>query len=55
VTACSCTPQATGYWSATTVQSTPTNAWTVNFSAGSTFAGGKSYYYRHVRAVRGGL
>jgi hypothetical protein len=45
--------QANNYWSSTTYQSNPTNAWNVNFNDGSTNANNKSNN-NHVRAVRGG-
>ena len=52
VTACSCT-QSDYYWSSTTYQADPTDAWFVYFSDGSVDDGSKSNS-RYVRAVRGG-
>jgi len=50
---CSCT-QANGYWSSTTMASSPTTAWYVLFNFGNTTLAGKNTNY-NVRAVRGGL
>ena len=53
VTTCSCT-QSNDYWSSTTYQDIPNDAWFVNFSYGGDSANSKSSNY-YVRAVRGGL
>ncbi len=52
VLTCSCT-QPGYYWSSTTYQGLPTDAWYVDFYAGAGHAGSKSYG-SYVRAVRGG-
>ncbi|MCC6847377.1 MAG: DUF1566 domain-containing protein [Deltaproteobacteria bacterium] len=52
VTTCSCT-QSNYYWSSTTYQYAPGNAWYVNFNVGYVFADFKSNDF-YVRAVRGG-
>ena len=52
VTTCSCT-QSFYYWSSTTYQLTPADAWLVNFNVGFVDVGSKAVD-GHVRAVRGG-
>lgn len=52
VTTCSCT-QSNYYWSSTTLQSSPTYAWFVDFSNGDVLPNAKSNFL-YVRAVRGG-
>jgi hypothetical protein len=52
VLTCSCT-QLSVYWSSSTYQSVPVNAWVVNFSDGDTSANTK-FNNRSVRAVRAG-
>ncbi len=54
VTTCSCTPQSGFYWSSTTFQNSPHNAWGVLFDDGSVYATGKSTN-SYLRAVRGSL
>jgi hypothetical protein len=51
VTSCSCT-QSNCYWSSSTYQNYPDNAWNVDFFDGYVGASGKGYFF--VRAVRGG-
>ena len=51
VLTCSCT--ASFYWSSSTFANGPSNAWSVDFFAGSVSGGGKSSLFL-VRAVRGG-
>jgi hypothetical protein len=53
VTACSCT-QLDYYWSSTTDESNPINAWAVDANIGSVNPGDKSLPF-YVRAVRGGV
>jgi hypothetical protein len=45
--------QSNNYWSSTTYQNNPTNAWNVNFNDGNVNAKNKSNN-NYVRAVRGG-
>ncbi|MBX3027856.1 DUF1566 domain-containing protein [bacterium] len=45
--------QSNNYWSSTTYQNNPTNAWNVNFNDGNVNANNKSNTF-YVRAVRGG-
>lgn len=45
--------QSNNYWSSTTYQNNPTNAWIVNFNDGNVNANNKSNN-NYVRAVRGG-
>lgn len=52
VTSCSCT-QSGGYWSSSTYQFGPQNAWGVNFGDGGVGAGNETGNL-YVRAVRGG-
>jgi hypothetical protein len=52
-TMCSCT-RPYGYWTTTTTQNDPTQAWTMNFSLGYAEVSLKSQV-GYVRAVRGGL
>jgi hypothetical protein len=52
-TACSCTRSAT-YWPSTSVQTSPTLAWTVFFGSGLVGNGAKSTATFFARAVRGG-
>lgn len=52
VTSCSCT-KSDNYWSSTTYQYYPSNAWLVYFGNGDTDNGGKTYS-GSVRAVRSG-
>jgi Protein of unknown function (DUF1566) len=52
VTTCSCTYSG-AYWSSSTLQFTPENAWVVDFSLGYVYMNDKPQNYR-VRAVRGG-
>jgi hypothetical protein len=52
VLTCSCT-QSNGYWSSSTYQNGPSNAWAVDFGDGLTFANGRMAI-RYVRGVRAG-
>ena len=45
--------QSNNYWSSSTYQNNPTNAWNVNFNDGNTNANNKTNN-NYVRAVRGG-
>ena len=54
VTTCSCT-KPNGYWSSTTYQGSPDNAWDVFFSDGNVSLNSKVGGVHFVRAVRGGL
>ncbi len=50
---CSCT-NANDYWSSTTYQQTPSNAWNVDFRTGQVDPTGGKTTYKYLRAVRGG-
>ena len=52
VTTCSCT-EADGYWSSSTYQNLPLEAWLVYFTGGGVFVTDKTFNV-YVRAVRGG-
>lgn len=54
VTTCSCTTPPGFYWSSTTLQNSPGQAWGVDFTIGVVTSTGKSGT-RYVRAVRGGF
>jgi hypothetical protein len=51
---CSCTASS-GYWSSTTIASSPGFAWDVGFGNGGANGGGVKTGGQRVRAVRGGL
>ena len=53
VLTCSCTVSA-GYWSSTSLERDPTDAWYVSFFEGGVIAGDKNDEVYFVRAVRGG-
>ena len=51
---CSCT-KVDDYWSSTTNQTSPNQAWTVDFQAGVTIQNNTKTVLKYVRAVRGGF
>jgi hypothetical protein len=52
---CSCTFTTGDYWSSTTNQQTPTNAWTIDAKTGEVSPNGAKGQLKYVRAVRGGF